>query len=422
MSITGGSSVPYDSPSHGTSMNYSNPTLLRLIPKTSVFVFVSIIIPFLWVTYVSKPLFRFFLNLLPSVYFLQDDLPFIKMIIPLAYYLVTAFILWFYLIEIPDILDKIHIDPREEWMNYITYKELKIDFYRLISFFKRGDKSIFSISYYSESKILDGIFLSGFQVFTLMYLLIFGFVMSFIYTSYAGEEFLGVNLLESQNLTNYINTNWKSFEFNMALFFNVFISLITTLSLMTLILSTMDMVPTLFVHYFFSSKRKYMDASDVPISFTRMAMQELETVEFSENFDEIQDKKNKISNFLDNSLQFVKVSKEKKYIDDMNFCFPKYRGIMNKTARDDIRFRLNGLSEMMNKTLIKINHMNCLEDKNKIMTDLEIYLKVIENKDLNKIEPIEFVVKEPTIDKSISFFFHNLFLPIIIVILTQMLI
>ena len=60
----------------------------------------------------------------------------------------------------------------------------------------------------------------------------------------------------------------------------------------------------------------------------------------------------------------------------MNFCFPKSRGLLNKSARDDIKFRLNGLSEMMNKTLQNINHMNCLEDKNKIMTDLEIYLNL----------------------------------------------
>lgn len=344
------------------------------------------------------------------------------MIVPLAYCLVTAFILWFYLIEVPDILDKINIDPREEWIDYITYKDLKIDFYRLITFFKSTGKSIFSISYYSESKILDGFLVSSFQVFGLIYTLIFGFVMSFIYASYAGEELLGVNVLESQNLTNYVNANWTNFEFKMILLFNVFISLITTLSIIVVVLSTMDMIPTLFVQYFFSSKRKYMDASDVPIFFTKMAIQELEIIDFSENIDQVQEKKNKISNFINSSLQFVKVDKEKKYIDDMNFCFPKSRGLLNKSARDDIKFRLNGLSEMMNKTLQNINHMNCLEDKNKIMTDLEIYLKVIENKDLSKIEPIKFERKESTIDKSINFFFHNLFLPIIIVILTQMLI
>lgn len=376
MSVIDGSSVNYDSLSHDNSPDNSNPTLLRLIPKTSVYVFVSMIVPLLWVFYAAKPLFRFFLNLLSSVYFLQDDLPFIKMIVPLAYCLVTAFILWFYLIEVPDILDKINIDPREEWIDYITYKDLKIDFYRLITFFKSTGKSIFSISYYSESKILDGFLVSSFQVFGLIYTLIFGFVMSFIYASYAGEELLGVNVLESQNLTNYVNANWTNFEFKMILLFNVFISLITTLSIIVVVLSTMDMIPTLFVQYFFSSKRKYMDASDVPIFFTKMAIQELEIIDFSENIDQVQEKKNKISNFINSSLQFVKVDKEKKYIDDMNFCFPKSRGLLNKSARDDIKFRLNGLSEMMNKTLQNINHMNCLEDKNKIMTDLEIYLNL----------------------------------------------
>ncbi|MDY0277712.1 MAG: hypothetical protein RBQ97_06475 [Acholeplasma sp.] len=422
MSVIDGSSVNYDSLSHDNSPNNSNPTLLRLIPKTSVYVFVSIIVPILWVFYAAKPVTHFFLNLLTSVYFLQDALPFIKMIVPLVLLTVIAFILWSYLISVPDILDLIHIDPREEWMDYITYKGLKIKFYRLITFFKSAGKSIFSISYYSESKILDGIVFSGFQVLALIYLLIFGFIIFFIYTSYAGEEFLGVNVLESQNLTNYINANWKSFEFNIALYFNIFISLITTLGIVMVLLSTMDMIPTLFLKYFFSSKRGYVDASDVPIFFTKMAMQELETVDFSGGFDQVQDIKNKISNLINNSLRFVKVDEEKTYIDYMNFCSPKSRGLINKNVIGDIKFRLNGLSEMMNKTLINVNHMSCLEDKNEIIKDLEMYLKIIENKDLSKIKPIELATKESTIDKSIKFFFHNMFLPIIIVILTQMLI
>ena len=75
-----------------------------------------------------------------------------------------------------------------------------------------------------------------------------------------------------------------------------------------------------------------------------------------------------------------------------------------------------------NKTLIKINHMNCLEDKNEIMKDLEIYLKVIESKDLSEIELKKVVTKELTIDKAFPFLFKKVLLPVILVVLAQRLI
>lgn len=200
------------------------------------------------------------------------------------------------------------------------------------------------------------------------------------------------------------------------------VSLFTAILFLMTLFGFLEIMPKIILKYLFSSKKGIFDTSDIPISFIKLAIQQLKTVDFSESFDQIQDKKNKISNFLYYSMEFVKIEKESGHPDYMNFCSQKYRHLRSLPATNDIIFRLNGLYENMNKTLTDINHMNSLEGKNEIMKDLETYLKLIENKDLSTIEPIEFKIEGLTIDKGFSFLFKKVILPVTLVVLAQWLI
>ena len=181
-----------------------------------------------------------------------------------------------------------------------------------------------------------------------------------------------------------------------------------------------EMLPLFITICLFPVNNGFVDVSDVPIYFIEMAKKQLETVDFLESSEQIQSKKNKISNLIYYSLDFVKIDKERQYLDYMNFCYTKCNGLLSEYSIKDIRFRANGLYEKMNTTLTKINHMNCLEDKNEIITDLELYLKVIDSKDLSEIEAVDFVTKESSLDRKLNFFFHKVFLPVILVIVARL--
>ena len=81
----------------------------------------------------------------------------------------------------------------------------------------------------------------------------------------------------------------------------------------------------------------------------KLAIQQLETVDFLESFYQIQHKKNQISNFLNHSLEFVKVDTDRGYPDYMNFCSHKYCYLLSSPATNDIIFRINGLYENINR-------------------------------------------------------------------------
>ncbi len=398
----------------------SNSTLFKFILIIFVILFMFIILR--ESLHLSIQVTSFAVNLLHNINSQKELISVIKMFLPAIKIIVANLILFLFLSFILYILDKTYIDLREKLINYLTYKGWKIDFYRLILYLKHMDKSLFSIRYYSDSKILNRISSPDSLILLLIYSLMLFFVLCFINVSYVGEDIFGVNIIESQNLSNYIENNLEIFEFKIILINNILVSLINTIVLFWGLLIFIEMTPRSIIKYLFCKETGVVDVSDLPISFIKAAIQQLEAVDFSESFDQIQGKKNQISNLINNSLYFIKVDKEKTYVNYMNFCFLKCHGLLNKNARDDIRFRLNGLSEKMNNVLININHMNCVEDKNRITKDLETCLKVIENRDLSKIDPKEFVTGELTIDKVFSFFFKSVLLPVTLVILTQMII
>lgn len=401
------------------SSNYT-PNLFKLIVTIFICLFLYIVVP-VGLLYLSKPIVVFCMHLLHYTNISEEKITQIKIGLPIINAVVIILLVFPYISSIDIILRKIPLDVRKEWMNYIDYKDRKIDFYRQIIFFRPKGKSILSVSYYFNSRILDKVIVSGFQVFGLIIMLISGTILFFIYISYNGEDYFQYNVLESQNLLNYLESHWENFQFVISSISTFLLALATTLIIIMVLFLILEMIPTCFFQYLFTEKTGIIDASDVPISFIKAATQQLEEVNFLETSNQIQHKKNQISNFISYSLECVKVDKEIGGIDYMNFCFLKCRGLRSVTAFNDIIFRLNRLYEKMDNTLIEINHMNCLEDKGKIMEDLEIYLKIIESKDLSRIKPKEFVINESTIDRAFHSLSNKLILPLIVAIFAQIL-
>lgn len=400
--------------------NVTSPRFLKLIPEISVLLIISIIIPF-GLFYISFPITGFLVNFLHHI-LLEEVFSFISIFFPITWVFIMWIVLWSYLLRVPKILDALPLDVRKKWMDYISYKGQKTDFYRLIAIFRPRCKSIFSVGNYLDSRAVNVISNYAHQISAFILMFLLSFLIIFTYTALAGEKFFNFNVLESQNLTSYLNNHFISFQFGAVLILDLFVSIVTSILLIFTIFTYIEMMPIVILRYLFSTKNGIVDTSDIPICFTKLAIQELETVDFLENLNEIQHKKNQITNFLEYSLEFVKVDKDRGYPDYMNFCSQKYCSLLSSHAVEDIIFRINGLYENMNKTLIKINHMNCLEEKNVIMEDLEIYLNIIESKDLSKIEPKRILTKELTIDKVFSFSFKKVILPVTLIVLAQWLI
>lgn len=94
-------------------------------------------------------------------------------------------------------------------------------------------------------------------------------------------------------------------------------------------------------------------------------------------------------------------------INSTNICFILIIDQFNKSVQKDILFRTNGLYQKIEELCVKINNMNSPDEQNEIVHDLKMYLKVIEDRDLSKIPPVEFEIKKldltSFIIKTISF-------------------
>jgi hypothetical protein len=307
-------------------------------------------------------------------------------------------------------------------MDYLIYSNKKINFYRIVLSFRPRNTSLFSAIFYLESPIIDRIINYGLEVLFLLFLLSFFSVIAFGYTLYIGARYFQINTSDYQPLLNSTTTYLNNFSHVEILVFNFFFALGDTILLIFAIILIIEIVPVSILRYFFYSKKGFIDMSDIPISFITIALQQLDSFDFAENFDIIQYKKIQISNLIYSSKQFIEINKDLGYPDYMNFYFNISRDLQSFSAYNDIVSRLNGLNEEVNETLIKINHMNSPIDKNKIKNDLEKYLKVIKTKDLSTTNSKEFVQEEHTLDKTMQFFFKKVFLPLILVLIAQSLI
>ncbi|MDD5473555.1 MAG: hypothetical protein PHU34_05330 [Candidatus Methanoperedens sp.] len=152
------------------------------------------------------------------------------------------------------------------------------------------------------------------------------------------------------------------------------------------------------------------DTSDILISFIKKAIDEINSFDFSLTWDDTKKNKNKISNFIDDTLEFIT-------IEDKFFGIPigwRYSqqfiaGLNNKSAKMDILYRINGLYEELNEIIVELNCMITVKDKEDVANKLNNYLIIIENKNLCERKKVEFKkynVIWNSIEKIFNLFFY----------------
>ena len=161
-----------------------------------------------------------------------------------------------------------------------------------------------------------------------------------------------------------------------------------------IILSGFTMVGAFLIFYLIFPKNKlslFPDTSEIPISFIHKSIDELNLFEFGVEWEKRQISKNRISNLINNALEFIS-------IEDKMWAVPhglRYHnmiiaGINNKSLRVDLLCRVNGLSIKLNEIIIDLNCMNSIDDRGQIIIELKKYLKIIEDKEMCAIAAVEF--------------------------------
>jgi len=175
-------------------------------------------------------------------------------------------------------------------------------------------------------------------------------------------------------------------------------SLILTSFLLSIVGFLIFLLTYSIIKSLFPVKDNRVDTSDIPISFLENALWELETFDFSDDFFQKQKKKDQITQLISFALDYyIKVDDGNKNPDYTNLCYVLWSGHLSKTAKEDVLFRANGLYKKIDELCAKINIINSEEEKNAIVHDLKIYLRVIKDRDLSKIEPIPYKIKEPNL-------------------------
>lgn len=133
------------------------------------------------------------------------------------------------------------------------------------------------------------------------------------------------------------------------------------------------------------------DTSDIPISFIEEAIKELESFEYNAEWDKRQANKNKISNLINNALDFVSIEDKIWEIPrEFRYYTIMVEGINNRSSRKDVLSWANGLHRKMNNIA---NDLNCINDKNKenIIHELTECSNIIKNKEICAVEKIDFI-------------------------------
>lgn len=290
---------------------------------------------------------------------------------------------------------KLQLNLKNKWIDYLTFKGMKIGYYKQLSL----TVTVLNDFYTSFFKVIDYMGDAGTLLMKISSVALIIFVY-FLFSSVTWADYhkriFGFNVLESEILRNYANhVNIELLD--LASFF-IYSLLLTSIVLLLLVILFLFILTSLIQCMFPVIKcygRRIIDTSDVPISFLKNAIEELESFNFSDSFVQKQYKKNQITELISYALNyFIKVDNGKENPDCTNFCYILWSGHLSEAARNDILFRTNGLYKKMDELCININNMNSPDDKDKIVQNLKMYLKVIEDRDLSKIEGIPYKIKK----------------------------
>jgi hypothetical protein len=296
------------------------------------------------------------------------------------------------------IFHKLQLNLKTEWMNYLTVKEWKISYYKGISSwvyaFSDSDRLLNKfINFYSN------LFSSAMIILATGVIIFLCFISSAIISSWYQKSTTGYDVWKSEILCNYI----MGFNIDAAsLFVFLFYTILLTSVLLFALAVSVVMFHTFLFERIFPVTNRRIDTSDCPISFIKKAIEELKNFDFSENITQKQNKKNQITQLISYaSYYYIKVDNKNQDIDFINFCFPLWAGHLSEAARNDVLFRTNGLYKKVDRLCADITNMNSPEKQNRILHDLEICLKAIENRDLSEIDPVEYEIKKSDLTSSI---------------------
>lgn len=304
------------------------------------------------IKYISIFVFSILLACSVIVVILQPP-QFARSFIVLFFIIFVLLILYMY--GILFLLKQLKLNPKKDWTDYRASKYMKLGFYAFITRI-------------SKMWTVGASILIILLIFILVKLLspLISYVMTLL------------NL--NSNIISEIQTPPEP-----SLYLIIFSILI--------ILSGFTMMGAFLIFYLIFPKNKlsiFPDTSDIPISFIHKSIDELNLFEFEVEWEKRQISKNKISNLINNALEFIS-------IEDKMWAVPQglryhniiMSGINNKSLRMDLLCRVNGLSIKLNEIIIDLNCMNNVEDKGQIIDKLKKYLKIIEDKEICAIEAVK---------------------------------
>lgn len=290
------------------------------------------------------------------------------------------------------IFSKLQLNLKDEWIDYLTFKGWKIGYYKQLTL----TVTVLNDFYTSFSKVMDYmgevadllLKISGVASIVFIY---------FLLGSAINNSIFGYNLWENKILLNYVNNvNIDLLDLIISIVFSVGITSIELLLLAIILLYILvSLIKCMFPVIKFHGRMIMIDTSDIPISFIKNAIEKLESFDFSDSFVQKQYTKNKITELISYALNFfVKVDNGKESPDFTSFCHTLWAGHLSPATRNDVLFRTNGLYMKIDEICVKINNMNSPDDKNMIIQDLKMYLKMIEDRDLSKIEGVPYEIKK----------------------------
>lgn len=289
------------------------------------------------------------------------------------------------------IFEKLQLNLKSEWINYLTFKGWKIKYYKRLSFYLDSLKDFCEFF----EKITDYIGdMLRYMVYGSSILLVFFtyfLICSIVWSGY-NKRFFGFDVWNSELLLDYVK------GFNIELFSLIsflILSIMLTLFVLGIMLFLLLFIEDSIIMCLFPLKDNRIDTSDVPISFIEAAINNLICFDFSDRFQQRQIKKNQTTQLISIALDsYIKVDNGNRHPHYTNFCFPLWAGHLSKAAQNDVLFRTNGLYKKIDYVCARINNMNSPDERDMIVQELKMYLKFIEEKDLSKIERVPYKVKK----------------------------
>ena len=333
---------------------YSVPDLRRIILKFIVYIIAYIIIPICLYTWIIEPI------ILASISKQIIPIVEIRILVKLVI-VITAYKIYKWVIA--NIFGRLQFNLKNEWINYLTFKGLKVRYYKFMTLWLTALNEFFrfvnKISDYLDNVYMFVFKFSGVALITLLYFLVGARI-----SAYYMKNIIEFNVLESTTLLNYL----KGFNSDLAYFLMfLFSSAMIASGLLFFLGLIFCFIAILLMRCMFPVEENRIDTLDYPVTFIKNAIEELELFDFSDNALQKQSKKDKTTELISYALNFfIKVDNGNKNPDYSNFCYILWSGHLSKAAKNDVLFRTNGLYKEMDALCIKINNMKSPDERDVI--------------------------------------------------------